>query len=250
MTPNEGGTKMTTRKLLRKIIPQRSKSPRKESTEDDTPSSKEGNGLKDVVESSHNAVAEVDDDPLHVSPRTATAASQTDDPPIQTSLELEVMSDSTMEPEAARNESSVEAEASFSLGQEASRLWDEAYDILKQEDPELLIHYEKVMSNLVHDGPTTLRQRRPSVTEAFDNEIFQSDPSKRRKQMSDVVNTWFFNANANEAKLTEAARLVQEIIRTAAQEAEEAAVVWAATCLSAQVCFSISSLNEFVRSMF
>ncbi|CAM1507988.1 Fc.00g048360.m01.CDS01 [Cosmosporella sp. VM-42] len=88
-----------------------------------------------------------------------------------------------------------------------ARLWDRAYDELKQEDSALVSAYEKILSRQLQDGLGS------AVPESQPNAIAQLDPDKRRRQMDELVRAGLTKI-APEVKVKEGAGATMEVFRS------------------------------------
>ena len=119
------------------------------------------------------------------------------------------------------------------------RLWDRAYDDLKDEETALLQAYEKILScNLHEDGIGS------AVTKSQSNAIAQHDPDTRRRQMEQLVHTGL-DKTAREAKVKEGLGPTMDIILSAKdtisfaiQAVPQAALAWTGVCIALEVSSS------------
>ena len=119
------------------------------------------------------------------------------------------------------------------------RLWDRAYDNLKEEETALLQAYEKILScNLHEDGIGS------AVTKSQPNAIAQHDPDTRRHQMEQLVYTGL-DKTAREAKVKEGLGPTMDIILSAKdtisfaiQAVPQAALAWTGVCIALEVSSS------------
>ncbi|KAG5805227.1 hypothetical protein H9Q74_009701 [Fusarium xylarioides] len=116
-----------------------------------------------------------------------------------------------------------------------ARLWDRAYDELKQEDAALVSAYEKILSSQLQDGLGS------SVPESQLNAIAQLDPDTRRRQMDELVRAGLAKI-APEAKVKEGAgtamgvvQSIKDVISTAVQATPQAALPWAGVCVALEM---------------
>ncbi|KAL8743051.1 MAG: hypothetical protein Q9190_004552 [Brigantiaea leucoxantha] len=149
-----------------------------------------------------------------------------------------------------------------------SNLWDEAYDILKAEDPNQMDQYERILTLWIQSGRSKSTPRRPSMSRRLENHIDPSDRMKRREQMSMVVRSCFGTTgrdqssddessdnessdnessdgessddegSKDESKATDTKWLhtaLREIIRSTAPGIPDTSLLWAGACLSIQV---------------
>ena len=118
------------------------------------------------------------------------------------------------------------------------QLWDHAYDRLKQEEPELVDTYEKILSRQLQDGlGSTVPPTQP-------NTVDQNPPDARRHQMTQLIHAGLDNT-AREAKIKERlgttiqiVRSVKNAISSAIQAMPQAALAWTGICVLLDVrCF-------------
>jgi hypothetical protein len=117
------------------------------------------------------------------------------------------------------------------------RLWDRAYDELKEEETDLLLAYEKIMScNLPHEDIID-----STVTKSTPNAIAQHDPDARRRQMEQLVHTGL-DKTAREAKGKEGIGSAMDVVLSlkdtisfAIQAMPQAALAWTGVCIGLEV---------------
>ncbi|ODM23012.1 hypothetical protein SI65_00601 [Aspergillus cristatus] len=114
-------------------------------------------------------------------------------------------------------------------------LWDKAYDSLKEDDPELVKAYEKVLSCELMT-PTA-----SPLSDIQQNRIEQKDTELRRSQMRQLVD-WGLAKTEHEAKLKQGAGHVVDValaasntISTALKECPEAALAWTGVTFALQM---------------
>lgn len=114
-------------------------------------------------------------------------------------------------------------------------LWDKAYDSLKEDDPELVKAYEKVLSCELMT-PTA-----SPLSDIQQNRIEQKDTELRRSQMRQLVDRGLANTE-HEAKLKRGAGHVVDValaasntISTALKECPEAVLAWTGVTFALQV---------------
>ncbi|ODM17235.1 hypothetical protein SI65_06910 [Aspergillus cristatus] len=114
-------------------------------------------------------------------------------------------------------------------------LWDKAYDSLKEDDPELVKAYEKVLSCELLT-PTTF-----PLSDIQQNRIEQKDTELRRSQMRQLVGRGLAKTE-HEAKLKQGAGHVVDValaanntISTALKECPEAALAWTGVTFALQM---------------
>ncbi|KAJ8106757.1 hypothetical protein ONZ43_g6953 [Nemania bipapillata] len=119
-----------------------------------------------------------------------------------------------------------------------ARIWNEAYDNLKREEPKLVDAYERLLSRELSKGDLSSME----MDEApLDNEIEQTDSKKRRSQMLSVVQAGL-DKTKKEAAVKHAIQgkmhvvsSVKELISEAVKLAPEAAIAWAGACFALQM---------------
>jgi N-terminal domain of NWD NACHT-NTPase len=120
------------------------------------------------------------------------------------------------------------------------RLWDRAYDGLKDEETALLDEYEKILSCNLQQVTFS-----SAVTKSPPNAIAQHDPDTRRRQMKQLVYTGL-NKTAREAKVKEGlgstmdtVLSLRDTISFAIQAMPQAALAWTGVCTALEVSSSI-----------
>jgi hypothetical protein len=116
------------------------------------------------------------------------------------------------------------------------RLWDRAYDDLKDEETALLHAYEKILfCNLHEDGFGS------AVTESQPNAIVQYDPDMRRRQMVQLVYTGLdktareANVKGNLCPTMDIVLSAKNTIGFAIQAVPQAALAWTGVCIALEV---------------
>lgn len=112
------------------------------------------------------------------------------------------------------------------------RLWNEAYDALKADEPHIVEAYEKFLS-------TELQKDRGSCATSTENEI---EPTERRcHQMERLIHVGLQRtekdaaAKQNIGDVLHTVNVVKEIVGTAVQAAPEAAVAWVGVSFALEV---------------
>ncbi|GKU15022.1 unnamed protein product, partial [Fusarium langsethiae] len=115
------------------------------------------------------------------------------------------------------------------------RLWNQAYDELKENEPELVEAYEKILSVKLH-------QKNPS---SVDCELTENDISKVREtrscQMQKLVKEGLVRTQNQESikrGIGEVLQIIQQmkgIVDKAMQAAPEAAIAWVSVCLGLEI---------------
>jgi hypothetical protein len=115
------------------------------------------------------------------------------------------------------------------------RLWDRAYDQLKEEETDLVHAYEKILSRNLDDSFIS------AVTESQPNAIAQNDPETRRGQMGRLIHAGL-DKTAREAKVKEGAGVAIDIvlsakdaISSAIEVVPQAALALAGFCIAMEV---------------
>ncbi|XXH00920.1 hypothetical protein Hte_007271 [Hypoxylon texense] len=143
--------------------------------------------------------------------------------------------------------SSKSSSPAYTLEERAAALWDDAYDRLKREKPEMMDSYESIVSGYL-------------AQEA----IAQSDPSARRGQMKGLVDTWLGSLTQDndediddkgddtpkEVKDDTGADKIcslKDIIQTTVQAYPYVSIIWAASCLAIEGLLSPSFRHSYAR---
>jgi hypothetical protein len=115
------------------------------------------------------------------------------------------------------------------------RLWDRAYNAIKQEEGGLVDAYEKILSRQLQDGPGSV------VPESQPNTIAQNNPDARRHQMTQLIHTGL-DKTAREATVKDGLGVavdvvlsVRNIISLAMQAMPQAALAWTGICLTLEL---------------
>jgi hypothetical protein len=115
------------------------------------------------------------------------------------------------------------------------RLWDQAYDALKRDEPALVTAYERILSCQLQNGLGA------QVLEAQSNEITQDDPDARRCQMKQLIKGGL-DKTAREAKAKERIGVgmdgvlaVTNVVSLAIEAMPQASLVWAGVCVALEV---------------
>ncbi|KAI0849802.1 WD40-repeat-containing domain protein [Daldinia vernicosa] len=137
-------------------------------------------------------------------------------------------SDAT-QPEASDASSASDITPSVTLGNKPN-LWDEAYDSLKTEYPDLLSSYEAILAIWMEGEPRSLELRRPSMTR--ENNIDSLDLQNRRAQMHKIVDIWL--SKTDEVTDYTSIQNLKSTFRSMNVDYPENALVWAAVCVSLQ----------------
>lgn len=124
------------------------------------------------------------------------------------------------------------------------RLWDRAYDKLKDRDSALIEAYEKILSRkLGGQGFDT------PVTASEQNIIAQNDTRARRSQMRKLIQDGL-GKTSGEAKIKQAIGAVlsaKDMISAAIQAVPQAALAWTGVCVALEVNLQKRSGFEFLR---
>ena len=113
---------------------------------------------------------------------------------------------------------------------EPEQLWDQAYEILKRDDPKLIGLYETILS---HDLDNCSNGAKGNVIE-------QKDRAKRRSQMESLLNTGLdkteklVKVEKNIGDTINIVLSVKEAIGTGLQAVPIAALAWAGVCVALQ----------------
>jgi len=126
--------------------------------------------------------------------------------------------------------------AKASLVPSPARVWDQAYDALKSEDPELVEAYETIASSYLATSATS------TMPDEQQNTIAQENPEVRRLEMQKILRAGLARTE-HEAKVkdrikttTDALSAVKGAIDLALKAAPEASLPWAAVCVGLEVC--------------
>lgn len=117
-------------------------------------------------------------------------------------------------------------------------LWNQAYDGLKEKEPELVDAYERILSRELSGGEWS------SINlESQKNEIEQGSPEKRRSQMMRLIQAGL-DRTEKEAEVKQgiedrmqAVHSVKNMIDKAVKAAPEAALAWVGVCFALEVSF-------------
>jgi len=125
------------------------------------------------------------------------------------------------------------------------RLWDRAYNELKDEEDKWVDEYERILSRELMGGDSS-----STNLELQKNEIEQKNPAKRRQQMSQLVEAGL-RKTAGEDKVKQAiggAMLgilnVKDMIGSALQPVPQAALAWTGVCFALQVSLPPENCNN------
>lgn len=192
------------------------------------------------VSSDHLSIAAVDSTPptsqplrpLPEQPQTTRSAS----PPPRAAASTELTTPAAASPAAASPAAASPAAIDpASSAKRPQRLWDQAYDALKQDEPALVATYEKILSCQLQNGLGS------GVPETQTNEIAQDDPNVRRCQMKRLIESGL-DKTAREAKAKERIGIVMDgvlvtknVVSLAIQAMPQASLVWAGVCVALEV---------------
>jgi len=115
------------------------------------------------------------------------------------------------------------------------RIWNRAYDELKQVDPKLVHAYEGILSQEL-DGKNPSQKNSESK-----NSIEQADIIKRRSQMHQLMQAGLAKTEKeakikqNVGEVMQRALLVKDVVSLAIQTVPQAALAWTGVCLALQV---------------
>lgn len=110
-------------------------------------------------------------------------------------------------------------------------IWDRAYDALKTEDAALVQAYERILSSKLQNTEVT----------ADVNVINQHDQEKRRGQMHQLVKDGLakisqeIKVKSLVGSVLQTVNLAQNIVTEVVKDVPQAAIPWAAVCLSLEV---------------
>ncbi|KAK4232875.1 NACHT domain-containing protein [Achaetomium macrosporum] len=128
------------------------------------------------------------------------------------------------------------------------RLWDRAYNDLKQEEPELVDAYEKILSRQLEDGPGS------AVPESQPNTIAQNNSDARRRQMAQLIYAGL-DKTEREFKIKEGLGVAvdvvlsaRSIISSAIQAVPQAALPWTGICVALEMLANPITATEANRN--
>jgi hypothetical protein len=117
------------------------------------------------------------------------------------------------------------------------RLWNEAYDRLKEDEPKLVDAYERILSRDLDDAS-------PEGSQTGKNEIAQADRIKRWEQMQRLLQAGLQKTEQeSRAKQTignamQGLLAVKDMIGSALQTMPQAALAWTGVCFAIEVRMS------------
>ena len=126
----------------------------------------------------------------------------------------------------------------------SKRLWDEAYDGLKKDEPELLNAYENIISRGMEKDDSS-----PSGGRNDEKTIAQTDREHRRSQMERIVRAGLERTKReNDVKQTvgvglQACLTLKDLVGSALSTVPQAALAWAGVCFVMQVSLPICLLG-------
>ncbi|KAK1783508.1 NACHT domain-containing protein [Copromyces sp. CBS 386.78] len=173
--------------------------------------------------------------PATVSTDVETSASQLPLAPATSSINIET---STPRPPATPATGSADRETSAGANDTTTslpaRLWERAYNELKQEEVKLVDAYEKILSRQLQNGSNSM------VLESQPN-ISAQNNSDRRRQMIQLINAGLAKTE-REAKVKESCGEVMDvilsvknIISAAIQAVPQAAFAWTGICIALEI---------------
>lgn len=127
---------------------------------------------------------------------------------------------------------------------ENMKFWDEAYDKLKEQDPELIRAYEKILSR--YEPGTDVRGTEENLIE-------QTDRAKRHTQMHSILKKVLDKTtkpNSVGKKIEDAIDVVlslKDAIGFGLQPVPIAALAWAGACIGLQVSYHPTVLTTYLR---
>ena len=141
-------------------------------------------------------------------------------------------------PTASRTSTTLSTAVASTLPSPSERLWDRAYDELKDKESKLVDAYEKIMTRVLKKGDLS-----PTASEPDENEI-ETDLAARRLQMNKLVEDGLKKTEklANVVKgIGSAIRVIDSVKETIGKGIESvpyAGIAWAGACLALQVRIS------------
>lgn len=126
------------------------------------------------------------------------------------------------------------------------RLWNRAYDVLKEEDSQLVDTYERLLSHELEGDPTS------TDLSSQKNSIEQDSPEKRRYQMTQLVVAGLkktereANVKRDVEKGMQVVSSAKALMDTAVKAYPEASLAWAGVCIILEVHFE--PLNKVTSS--
>ncbi|KAJ9139419.1 WD40 repeat-like protein [Pleurostoma richardsiae] len=128
------------------------------------------------------------------------------------------------------------------------RLWDRAYDALKEDHAGLVEAYEKILSSQLERGLGS------TVPESQQNAIAQHDPDARRRQMVQLVLAGR-DRTTREAKLksaigtsVQAVLSLKDTVSLAIQAVPQAALAWSGVCIAMEMLVNPIKQTEANRN--
>lgn len=127
------------------------------------------------------------------------------------------------------------SDSSLSPSDALEKIWNRAYDELKQVDPKLVGAYEGILSQEL-DGKNSSHKISDSK-----NSIEQADIIKRRSQMDQLMQAGLAKTEKeakikrNIGEVMQGALAMKDIVSLAIQTVPQAALAWTGVCLALQV---------------
>ena len=128
------------------------------------------------------------------------------------------------------------------------RLWDLAYDSLKDDESKLVKAYERVLSHELGENTSSY-----APSESQESAIEQTNPAIRRSQMSQLVQAGL-NKTETEVKVKQGIENVmqgvlsaKDIIGSAIQTVPQAALAWTGVCFALQILLNPTQETEANR---
>lgn len=135
---------------------------------------------------------------------------------------------------------------SLGTGNDATILWDFAYDLLQRRSSTLMEVYEEIISNYLTEKDA-----------GYESEInWSSMPicakeDSRRRQMDLVIQSWLAehesSKDGNGNLIAETSLSLRDILRSSIERSSYASLPWAAACIATEVRFS--QLNKNISSV-
>jgi hypothetical protein len=128
------------------------------------------------------------------------------------------------------------------------RLWDEAYEKLRESDAEIVNAYERVLSGWLSESETSVSEGSESADEELENKI-SPNVEQRREQMQKIVKHMQGKAekHAETRQKTEKGMEIfttlREVGNTAVKASPEAALAWGCVCCVLEVCVAIMIIS-------
>lgn len=123
---------------------------------------------------------------------------------------------------------------STSTVENARSLWNQAYDILRSENPEQLDWYEQTLARWTQGRPSALEWERTSTDASEDN---NSNVSKTqyKNERSIQINSWLHEGLEEEGEMPSSLLHLRSCLQVSAKTAPEAVLAWTGIFVSSQI---------------